>query len=251
MGDYHVGHLVKKPKAVIFDTDNTLYLYEPSHNAALIAVRDKLMNSLNITHQEFDTAFYKAKEDVKENLGRTASSHSRLLYFQRTVEVLGMGTKILLTLDLEQTYWRVFLGHTKLFPGVIDFILRLKSDGVVTANITDLTAQIQFRKMVYLGLDEYFDYVVTSEEAGIDKPDKAPFKIVLSKMGIADPSEIWMVGDNPVKDIEGAFKVGMIPFQKIHNGVVASDLIEDRKAFSFKSFPELLDVYCSLPCLQA
>ena len=148
MGDSHLGHLVKKPKAVVFDTDNTLFFYEPAHNAALGAVRDKLMTSLNITHQEFNAVFNKARRDVKEKLGRTASSHSRLLYFQRTVEYLGIGTKILLTLDLEQTYWRVFLMNAKLFPGVIDFILRLKSDGVIIANITDLTAQIQFRKIV-------------------------------------------------------------------------------------------------------
>jgi FMN phosphatase YigB (HAD superfamily) len=72
---------------------------------------------------------------------------------------------------------------------VQDFIVQLKSDGIITANITDLTAQIQFRKMVYLGLDEYFDYVVTSEEAGKDKPHRAPFDIILSKIDVA-PSEI-------------------------------------------------------------
>ena len=72
-------------------------------------------------------------------------------------------------LDLEQTYWRTFLINCKLFSGVLDFVQLLKSKGIATANITDLTAQIQFRKLVYFGLDEYFDYVVTSEEAGKDK----------------------------------------------------------------------------------
>ena len=73
-----------------------------------------------------------------------------LLYFQRTLENFGMGTQILLTLDLEQTYWSAFLANAGLFPGVKDFILQLKSDGVVTANITDLTSQIQFRKLYTL-----------------------------------------------------------------------------------------------------
>jgi len=82
-----------------------------------------------------------------------------------------MGTRIFLALDLEQTYWREFLVNTRLFPGVREFLQQLKSIGIKTANITDLTAQIQFRKMVYFGLDEYFDYVVTSEEAGCDKPN--------------------------------------------------------------------------------
>ena len=162
--------------------------------------------------------------EAEKKLGNTASSHSRLLYFQKTIENLGLGTRIVLTLDLEQTYWRFFLVNLRLFPGIKDFICQLKSDGVITANITDLTAQIQFRKLVYLGLDEYFDYVVTSEEAGRDKPDKAPFDIILSKIGV-DPSEVWMIGDNPVNDIEGAVRAGMIPVQKLHNGVIVSEVI--------------------------
>ena len=233
------------PKAVIFDTDNTLYPYDPAHFAATKAVQDKATSLLGVTCQEFDIAFKAARQDVKNRLEGTASSHSRLLYFQRTLESLGMGTQILLTLDLEQTYWSAFLANARLFPGVRDFILQLKSDGVVTANITDLTSQIQFRKIVYFGLDEYFDYVVTSEEAGRDKPDKAPFEIALSKIGF-QPSEIWMLGDNPISDIEGAASVGMTPIQKTHSGVKVSQVIKDGKGISFEDFYSLLDVYKGL-----
>jgi FMN phosphatase YigB (HAD superfamily) len=99
--------------------------------------------------------------------------------------------------------------------------------------------------LVYLGLDEYFDYVVTSEEAGKDKPHKAPFDIVLSKIGI-DPAEIWMIGDNPINDIEGAFEAGMIPVQKIHNGVKISKIINEKKGIAFKDFHQLLKKYNDL-----
>lgn len=245
MGESHLINVIKRPKAVVFDTDNTLYPYDAAHNAAMEAVRSKAMSLLNLTRREFDEAFDKARSDVKEKLQGTASSHSRLLYFQRTIEYLGLGTKILLTLDLEQAYWRTFLVNTRLFPGVKDFIYQLKSDGVITANVTDLTAQIQFRKMVYLGMDEYFDYVVTSEEAGRDKPHRAPFDITLSKIGVA-PSEVWMIGDNPINDIKGAMMAGMTPFQKIHDSVAVSELIKDRKGHLFEDFYELLNMYRAL-----
>ena len=245
MGDYQLDGPLKRPKAVVFDTDNTLYQYSVAHRAAMEVVQRKATSMLGITRQEFDQAYERARRDVKGNLKNTASSHSRLLYFQRTVENLGLGTKILLTLDLEQTYWRTFLVNTKLFPGVKDFIFRLKSDGIITANITDLTAQIQFKKMVHLGLDESFDYVVTSEEAGNDKPHRAPFEIVLSKIGV-DPSDIWMIGDDPLADIEGALISGMIPFQKVHNGVVVSEILKNRKRHIFKEFWKLIDIYCAL-----
>jgi HAD superfamily hydrolase (TIGR01509 family) len=241
---FNIG--INRPKAVVFDTDNTLYPYDSAHSAAMKAVQIKAMSLLNITRQEFDKAFDQARSDVKKKLGNTASSHSRLLYFQKTIENLGLGTRIVLTLDLEQTYWRFFLVNLRLFPGIKDFICQLKSDGVITANITDLTAQIQFKKLVYLGLDEYFDYVVTSEEAGRDKPDKAPFDIILSKIGV-DPSEVWMIGDNPINDIEGAVRAGMIPVQKLHNGVIVSEVINGKKGYSFEEFSKLLDIYRSLP----
>jgi HAD superfamily hydrolase (TIGR01549 family) len=236
---------IKIPKAIIFDTDNTLYPYEPAHLAATKAVRSKATSLLGISSQEFDAAFTKARQEVKKRLKSTASSHSRLLYFQGALEILGMRTQILLTLDLEQTYWSTFLANAQLFQGVKEFIGQLKSDGIIIAIITDLTSQIQFRKVVYFGLDEYFDYVVTSEEAGRDKPDSAPFEIALSKIGF-EPSEIWMIGDNPISDIEGAALAGMTPIQKTHKGVKVSPIIKEGKGITFESFFNLLDLYKGL-----
>jgi putative hydrolase of the HAD superfamily len=209
---------INNPKAVIFDTDNTLYPYDIAHKEASKAVEVKVENLLGIKKEIFRSAFDEARKEIKARLGNVASSHSRLLYMQITIEKLELGTRILTTLDLEQTYWRTFLNNSKLFPGVIDFIHILKSKGIVTANITDLTAQIQFRKLVYFGLDELFDFVVTSEEAGQDKPDKRPFEVALEKLQIKS-DDIWMIGDNPDSDMIGAGKMGMVKIQKIHEGV--------------------------------
>jgi len=214
--------IIGKPKAVIFDTDNTLYPYEIAHSAAIDAVKKKSNSILGITKKEFENAYKVARKEIKLQLGETASSHSRLLYFQKTIESLGLRTRILITLDLEQTYWRTFLINAKLFSYVREFIFELKSDGILMANITDLTAQIQFRKMVYFGLDEHFDYVVTSEEAGHDKPDPRPFQIALDKFKI-DPEEIWMIGDSASADMAGANLFGIKKIQKIHKNVVIGE----------------------------
>jgi len=200
------------PQAVIFDTDNTLYSYTPAHEAAIKSVIEKAVSIFGVSKTEFMHAFEVSRSDVKKRLGSTASSHSRLLYFQKTIEYLGMGTRILTTLDLEQTYWRTFLANAKLFPDVLNFLQQLKNKEIKTANITDLTAQIQFRKMVYFGLDEYFDYVVTSEEAGADKPDIKPFIMALDKLQTL-PQEVWMIGDSVSCDIEGAKKANIVSFQ--------------------------------------
>mgnify|MGYP000170977080 FL=1 len=226
--------LQNKPQAIIFDTDNTLYSYEPAHKAATKAVEVKACDLLGISLEKFNKAFITARLEVKVQLNKTASSHSRLLYYQRTIEILGLNTQILMTLDLEQTYWRTFLANCRLFPEVKEFILDLKNEGVVTAIITDLTAQIQFRKIIYFGLDSYFDYVVTSEEAGADKPSRAPFEIALKKLQI--PSEdIWMIGDDSNSDIMGASQFNMLTLQKKHQGVS----ISQNSTHVFEDYTEL------------
>ncbi len=232
---------ISRPKAVIFDTDNTLYRYDVAHSAALNAVIEKAENMLGINKKEFESAYEFSRKNIKAQLGATASSHSRLLYFQRTIEHLGLRTQILLTLDLEQTYWRTFLTNAQLFSHVKEFILDLKSSGIITANITDLTAQIQFRKMVYFGLDEHFDYVVTSEESGKDKPDPKPFQIVLDKLKI-EPRKIWMIGDSALEDIGGARKFGMTTIQKVHQNVKVGEG-ESKPDIVFNQYESLLDFF--------
>jgi HAD superfamily hydrolase (TIGR01549 family) len=229
------------PKAVIFDTDNTLYPYLPAHNEATLAVEEKVEKQLGIDKVIFRAEFKKAREEIKNRLGNVASSHSRLLYMQKTIEKLELGTRILTTLDLEQTYWRTFLSNCRLFPEVLDFIQLLRSKGIITANITDLTAQIQFRKLVYFGLDEFFDYVVTSEEAGADKPDKMPFKVALEKLQL-EPENIWMIGDNPKTDMVGAGEMGMIKIQKFHDGVNVINSGMAKPDLVFSNYSELISL---------
>lgn len=207
------------PDAILFDTDNTLYPYGPSHTEAQHAVRAKVVKTLSIEPAAFDRAYAEAREQVKARLKCTASSHSRLLYFQRMLEIMGLGSQVLLALDFEQTYWRTFLSNAILFDGVKDLLDDIRLLGIPTAIVTDLTAQIQFRKVVYFGLDHYFDYIVTSEESGYDKPNEVIFKLALEKMRPKGQC-IWMVGDNPINDILGAReKINAITFQKIHDGV--------------------------------
>ena len=217
----HSAAFKNPPKAVIFDTDNTLYAYGPAHASATRAAVSKACKLVGCSEDAFVAAYTSARAEVKSQLGETAASHSRLLYFQRTIEILGLRTQLLMTLDIEQTYWRNFLSSSVLFPDVRDFIFDLRSIGVRTAIITDLTAQIQFRKIIYFGLDDSFDYVVTSEEAGADKPNKAPFAIALNKLQVAT-DDIWMIGDDPISDIRGAAAFGMTTLQKCHDGVLVT-----------------------------
>jgi len=232
------SRFTRLPDAILFDTDNTLYPYDPAHIKAQDAVRAKVVSTFSITSEEFDRAFKEARSQIKTRLKHTAASHSRLLYLQRMLEIMGLGSQVLLALDFEQTYWRTFLSNAILFDEVKGLLDDIRLLGIPTAIVTDLTAQIQFRKIVYFGLDNYFDYIVTSEEAGFDKPHKAPFQIALQKMRPKGDC-IWMIGDNPVNDIRGAREnINAVTLQKIHAGVeLATE--ENTPDGSFKEFAAL------------
>jgi HAD superfamily hydrolase (TIGR01549 family) len=237
------------PDAILFDTDNTLYSYRPAHQAAQGAVREKVINTLSIKPEDFDKLAQDAREQVKSRLKQTAASHSRLLYMQRMLEMMGLGSQVLLALDFEQTYWRTFLTNAILFDEVKDALDDIRLLGIPTAVVTDLTAQIQFRKVVYFGLDHYFDYIVTSEEAGFDKPHEAPFHIALEKMRPKGDC-IWMVGDNPINDIRGAReKINAVTLQKYHDGTPIGKG-ENQPDAAFENFGQLRQIISKLGAMS-
>ncbi|MBN8750760.1 MAG: HAD family hydrolase [Variovorax sp.] len=231
--------LARMPDAVLFDTDNTLYPYDPSHHRAMEAVRSKVVRSMSISEATFDSAFAAARTEIKQRLKGTAASHNRLLYFQRMLELIGLGSQVLVALDLEQTYWRTFLSVAELFEGLKEFLDDLRLAGVPTAIVTDLTAQIQFRKIVYFGLDQYFDHIVTSEEAGFDKPNPGPFELAIQKMKVSSDAIVWMIGDNQAADIAGARRaISAVTLQKLHAGVTEGTG-EEQPDMSFEHFDQL------------
>ena len=231
-----------RPDAILFDFDNTLYAYEPAHTAGSAAVRAKALRLLGIGELEFDEQLTRARREVKERLGAVGAAHNRLLYFQRLIELCGLKSQLIMSLDLEQTYWRGFLGAARLFPGVRELFDDLRLLGVPAGLVTDLTAQIQFRKLVFFGLEHAFDYVVTSEEAGADKPSPSPYALIARKMGL-DGKRIWMIGDNPDADINGAREaLGAVTLQKRHAGVSVSSGADA----VFDDFEELRSLFQSL-----
>ncbi len=74
--------------------------------------------------------------------------------------------------------------------------------------ITNGFQEVQDVKIEASGLAAYFDTIVTSEEAGIKKPNEEIFHYAMRKAG-ATASQSLMIGDDLDVDILGAKKVGM------------------------------------------
>ena len=222
------------PDLVLIDTDNTMYDYAPCHKAGLNSMKVAMKKKLSLSDLQFEEIYIKSRKIIKKKLKGTASSHNRILYIQKMLELMGLGSQVFLAVEYEQIYWRSFLSKAVLFDNLTDFLDDLRLYNIPSVIVTDLTAKIQFRKIIYFQLDKYFDNIVTSEEAGFDKPHKSPFLLAIEKSK-PKGNNIWMIGDNPINDIEGAKKaINAITLQKKHKGVLLGkgkykpDLIFDR-----------------------
>jgi len=219
-------------KGILLDLDNTLYDYAPCHTKALDMVLiyfgrllDKDSEFLHLIHKE-------ARQQIHEELTGTAASHNRLLYFQRMLEIVNYPS-VSDALEGYYIYWDAFIAHIKLFDGVEEF---LKNNNAKIAMVTDLTADVQHKKIHYLKLDQYIDCLVTSEEAGQEKPSPEIFHKALEKLKLSS-DQVCMIGDSYEKDILGANALGIPTYWVNHNNE-KRDLVDG--VIEVKAFKELL-----------
>ena len=92
-------------------------------------------------------------------------------------------------------------------PGALAVLRSLRGRAVVGVVSNNHTAE-QRDKMRATGLTEYVDFLVTSEDAGAEKPDPAIFRAALASAAAA-PSDAIMVGDAWATDIVGARAAGI------------------------------------------
>ena len=114
--------------------------------------------------------------------------------------------------EMYELYWEEVINHIVAFPYVKRLFAALKERKIIIAFLSDMTAYIQYRKIESLGVECYCDYLVTSEEAGKEKPSSDMFSLICDKIK-CNTKEILMVGDSLEKDIVGANQFGMSSLQ--------------------------------------
>jgi putative hydrolase of the HAD superfamily len=195
--------LEKQIKGILLDLDNTLYSYDNCHAHAIDNIKVYLKNNYNISSEKFEKLYKQSRQRVNIDLNTQGSSHSRLLYFQKLTEDIFDKTKFDLILILKEIYWEAFFKEMILLENVLDFFKECKNNKLKICIVTDLTVEIQLKKLKKLNIEEYIDFLVTSEEAGVEKPHPYIFKLALEKLKLNE-NEVIMIGDNDKKDILGA-----------------------------------------------
>ncbi len=196
-----------KFKNLILDLDNTLYEYDSAHQKALFFLLSQFSKEFSIDFEQVKTTFLIARKKTHLELPNRAASHNRLLYIQKLLELYEINS-LPYTLKYYNFYWDTFLNQITLFDDVYEILEQYKKKGGKICILTDLTAHIQYRKIEKLGLSKHIDFLVTSEEVGIEKPHPLMFFTAMKKLD-CNRTETVMIGDSWEKDIVGANNVGI------------------------------------------
>lgn len=194
-------------KAVIFDIDNTLYSYDEANACAFAELLRYAERELGIPEAEFREEYSREYAAMRGILGETAAIHNRLIRIQRVLEKRGLPLTPHV-LRMNDLYWDCLMDAMKPSPHAEETLRALRQAGIRTGCGTDMTARVQFQKLERLGMLDAFDFLVSSEEAGVEKPASGMFLLCAGKAGVL-PEECLFVGDNRKKDVQGALDAGM------------------------------------------
>jgi putative hydrolase of the HAD superfamily len=187
-------------KAVFFDIDDTLYDTSGFAKLARRAALNAMIEAgLPLSIEEA----YPLLRQIIDETGSNYTGHFNIL----TERVLGEEKPLLIALGMI-TYHNVKFALLRLYPETMPTLIHLKKKGYHLGVISNGVTIKQWEKLIRLGLHHFFDDVVTSQEAGEEKPNPKIFNLALKKMNCKVEKSI-MVGDKFREDIYGAINIGM------------------------------------------
>lgn len=196
-------------QALIFDIDNTLYSYDAAHKIAFQTLADSFCGTFGVSREQFSQLHREADQILRARVGQPcAAIHNRLIRYQIMLEQIGKPVSY--APGLAGMYWDTLLSNMQCAPGAQQCLSFLKSAGYTVGIGTNMTADYQFAKLERLGLLDYVDFLVSSEEAGAEKPDGRLFACCVEKAGCRAETCMF-VGDSLEGDALGAMRAGLRP----------------------------------------
>ncbi|MBM3531899.1 MAG: phosphoglycolate phosphatase [Alphaproteobacteria bacterium] len=122
------------------------------------------------------------------------------------------------------------------YPGVVATLTRLRDEGRRLAVCTNKAERVTHAVLRVLGLDGFFDAVIGGDTLAARKPDPAPLRAAIERLGVG-PDEAIMVGDNE-HDAATARAAG-IPCVLVTYGYARAPLASLAAAATIDSFEDL------------
>ena len=197
-------------KHIFFDLDRTLWDFEKNSHTTLL----QLISHFNLIDKGVDTpeSFIKKYKIHNTKLwglyreDKIKKEELRSKRFLMTLAEYGIDDK-----NLAEQFGLAYIKQSPLQTNLFPFsheVLSYLQNKYTLHIITNGFEEVQYIKLAAADLKQYFDVVVTSEKAGVKKPNTQIFEFALEQAN-AKAEQSIMIGDDLAVDVLGAEKVGM------------------------------------------
>ncbi len=192
----------ERPRAILFDLDDTLWPIGPVIAEAELTLHAWLTEHAPKVAQAFTIEELRARRMAL--LAADPAHHLDLAKLRRAAlqaafEHVG---EDLAHVDGAMTHFHSARNTVKLYDDVLPGLLRL-SDKVILGSVSNGNADLEV-----IGLAHHFKVSLAASRFGTAKPDPAIFLAACEALGVA-PRQAVYVGDDLRLDVEGAQKAGM------------------------------------------
>ncbi|MCI4345848.1 MAG: HAD family hydrolase [Thermoplasmata archaeon] len=198
------------PAAVFFDLDDTLFDHSGTVCRALRAVRARSPVLGRVPLGRLVARYLGHLGDLypRELAGRLSAVDARNERFRRLLEEAGGRASGTEATELAAFYRDTYQRSRREVPGASALLASYRKEGIQVGVITNNREQEQVEKLEYLGLAPFVELLITSEAAGVAKPDPRIFRVGLRRARVT-PAQARMVGDSWESDIVGAASAGL------------------------------------------
>jgi len=200
----------RKYKHLFFDLDRTLWDFEKSAIEAfhemyqLHDLQQLGLPDIETFHADYQEHNIRLWDDYR--LGKIDKSVLIWKRFYLALLDYGVDDKLLAE-AMGKDYVSISPRKVNLFPHAMEILAYLQPDYQMHV-ITNGFQEVQEVKLSASGMDQYFQNLITSEKAGVKKPEHGIFSYAFEKTN-AQAKESLMIGDDYEVDILGARAVGM------------------------------------------
>lgn len=203
-----------KPKAILFDLDDTIVADDAVYEKAWENVFKKpILQASELDISKLLAAIKQAGEWYYSDPERLRKARQNLYAARREVVTIALSSLGInhpkLARGLADSYSEEKEKVIFVYPDAIETISHFNKEGIPLALLTNGSSEYQRKKIERFGLAPFFSYIFIEGELGMGKPDEQLFRHALGRLGVADPSEAWMVGDRLEHDVKPAQKLGI------------------------------------------